>query len=119
MRYSKLTTRTIAQKKIVVEAICEKCDGTGVLPAGPFFPTYMRDELKGKGVICFYCEGTGRRVIEYRLFKGRKKRTGIKTVVKSRIVVGHTEEGFVDIIALDKNSSVTYGDFLKGRSLPE
>lgn len=38
-----MTTKTIAQKKIVIEAVCEKCDGTGVMPAILFFPTYMRE----------------------------------------------------------------------------
>jgi len=114
-----LTKKTIAQKKIVIETICEKCDGAGVMPANLFFPIYRREELKDKGVVCFYCEGTGRRIVEYRPFKRRKRKTDIKTVVKSRILCGGTQEGFVDIIALDKKSSVNYEDFLKRGKLPK
>lgn len=114
-----MTTKATAKKRIIIEAICEKCAGTGIMPARPFFPIYMRKKLKDKGVVCFYCGGTGRRIIEYRPFKRRKRRAGVKTVVKSRIIRGGTGDGFVDVIALDEKSCVDYEDFFRRRKLPK
>lgn len=87
-------------KKLHVEAQCSACGGTGI------YVGY--EEPKGVGVVCLNCDGTGKHVIEYIPFTGRKSRKGIEFVQLSAGNFMLTGQGPI-------GKKISYKDFLKGK----
>lgn len=83
-----------------MKAQCGSCRGTGIY--------HGFAEPPGIGVVCLNCDGTGCDTIKYTPFKGRKKRTGIKTVQLSRGTFLPTGVG-------PTGKSITYEEFLAGK----
>jgi DnaJ-class molecular chaperone len=81
-------------KKYSVEAECSACGGSGVYSGW--------QEPKGIAVICYRCNGTGKHIIDYKPFAGRKRRKGIATILIDK----GTINGVHDI------QSMTYEHFL-------
>ena len=65
-------------------------------------------EPQGTGVVCLGCNGTGCDTIEYTPFTSLKKRSGVRTVTRSRGTFIGTGIGPV-------GNSVTYEEFLSGK----
>lgn len=82
-----------------LEYECDDCRGTGL------YSGFC--EAKGTAVVCLGCDGSGKAVFKYSPFMGRKKRTDIKTVSRSRGSFIGTGVGAV-------GKSVTYDEFLRG-----
>lgn len=59
-----------------VKAACEACGSTGLYSG--------MCEGPGRAVICLDCDGTGCQEIHYEPYRGRKRKTGIKTIQQSR-----------------------------------
>jgi hypothetical protein len=83
-----------------VEAQCNACAGTGVYCGFA--------EPKGTGVACLKCGSSGKVLIEYIPFTGRKRRDDVTTIRLSRgtsvgLGVGPT------------GGSVSYEEFLEGK----
>lgn len=75
---------------------CPSCGGTGL------YSGFC--EPKGTAVVCLSCEGRGWTNHVYREFTGRKKKTGIKTISRSRGFFIATGVGAV-------GESMTYAEF--------
>lgn len=87
-------------KVMSVEAECGSCDGTGIYRGFA--------EPKGVGVVCLNCDGTGRKVIKYKPFGGRRTRDDVKTVRRSA-------GSFIATGVGPTGGSVTYEEFLSGK----
>lgn len=90
----------MATEQVTVEAECTACGGTGVY--------HGFAEPEGVGVVCLKCDGTGKMELKYTPFTGRKQRSGINTVMRSRgslIVTGVGPTG----------GQVSYKEFLEGK----
>ena len=83
-----------------VEAQCDSCKGTGIY--------HGMCEPKGVGVVCLNCDGTGKAIIKYTPFDGRKTRTGILHVQRSRGAFLPTGTG-------PTGNSISYNEFLAGK----
>lgn len=80
-------------KEHEVTIACPYCDETGVLPP-----------VAGVAKLCVGCRGSGYRTLTYKIFTRRKKRAGVKTVVRSGA-------GILSV----KPKGITYASFTKGR----
>jgi hypothetical protein len=86
-----------------VEAECSSCRGTGI------YRGFM--EPKGVGVVCLKCGGTGKVVITYKPFNGRKTRDDVERVFLSK--------GPLIIECGPGGKSISYMDFLVGKMPPQ
>lgn len=87
-------------KSVRVDIECKECATTGIYRGFA--------EPLGVGVICLKCNGTGRVMLEYTPFSGRKSTDGILTVRRSRgslVAFGVGPTG----------DEITYQEFLEGR----
>lgn len=82
-----------------IEAECSSCGGTGI------YCGFC--EPPGTAVVCHGCDGTGREIISYRPFIGRKRKRGVRTVSQSRGRFIATGVGAVS------NTAMTYKEFLE------
>jgi hypothetical protein len=83
-----------------IKTECGSCGGTGIYCGFA--------EPEGTGVICFNCDGSGCRIIEYVPFTSRKERRNVSKVMRSRGTFIGTGVGPV-------GDYITYEDFLKGK----
>lgn len=88
------------RKSASVEAECGYCGATGIYRGFA--------EPEGVGVVCLNCNGTGRTVIRYAPFSGRKTRRDVKTVRRSRGAFIATGVG-------PTGDPVSYQKFLAGK----
>lgn len=68
--------------KIHIEHECDACRGTGLYVGFA--------EHDGAAVVCNICKGTGKAVfdMDYKMFTGRKKRSGVKHVFQANAGIG-------------------------------
>lgn len=82
-----------------VTAECDQCAGTGLYSGCA--------ERRGTAVECLGCGGTGKMIIEYKPFTGRKPRSDIQIVRRSR--------GTSILPCGPTGSGVTYAEWLGGK----
>ena len=85
--------------KITLKVECGACRATGIYSG--------LAEPIGTGVVCLNCGGTGSKELTFKLFKDRKKRDDIKTVMVSR--------GSFLLNCGPVGTEITYEEFLKGK----
>ena len=90
----------MAKSKLKVEAECYDCGGTGVYCG--------MAEPKGVGVVCLSCNGSGKIMISYNPFNGRKKRADVKVVRLSR-------GSFIPLGCGPTGGQITYEEFVAGK----
>lgn len=83
-----------------VIAECSACRGTGIYRG--------MAEPPGIGVVCLKCNGEGFVKLEYKPFTGRRMKTDVHTICRSR-------GSFIATGVGPGRSSVTYEEFLKGK----
>lgn len=91
-------SKAVCESVPALEVECQSCAGTGV------FRGLMEGE--GVGVLCRTCNGSGKEMIDRRLFNGRRFRSDVH-IVKVSILAG-AESGPV-------GQGVKYEEFLEGK----
>ena len=80
-------------KQIYIE--CNSCEGTGL------YQGFM--EQPHQAVICYYCSGTGRSLLKYQPYTGRKQKRGITQVrAGSGTILDSTKEGWMPLVEFEK-----------------
>ena len=101
---AKPATHVSMSQRLVVEAECSDCGGTGVYCGFA--------EPKGTAVVCLGCDGTGCKKIFYKPFSGRRKKRGVQTV---RLSGGR----FIATGVGPSGGAITYQEFLDGKIPPK
>jgi len=86
--------------KVVVQAECSACDGTGLYQGFA--------EPKGTAVVCIRCNGTGCSNLSYEPFTRRRGRKGVQMVRRSA-------GSFIATGVGPTGDSITYKEFASGK----